>query len=115
MVMHNIAVIAGDGTGPEVVAEGLKVLKKVSAMHKFEYKLTPFDCGGERYLKTKKTITEQEIDQLREFDAIFLGAIGHPEVKPGILEQGILLKVRFALDQYINLRPVRLYNKAFVR
>jgi 3-isopropylmalate dehydrogenase len=111
--MHTIAVIPGDGTGTEVVNEGLKVLKKVSALYKFKYSLTTFDCGGERYLKTEKTITDEEIEQLKKFDAIYLGAIGHPEVKPGILEQGILLKTRFALNQYINLRPVRLYNDAF--
>jgi 3-isopropylmalate dehydrogenase len=72
-----------------------------------------FDYGGERYLKTGKTIDEKELDNLKKFDAIFLGAIGHPDVKPGILEQGILLKTRFGLDQYINLRPVRLYDSRF--
>ncbi len=111
--MHNIAIIPGDGTGPEVVAEGLKVLEAVSKIYNFEYKTKTFDCGGERYLKTKETITDAEIEELKTFDAIYLGAIGHPDVKPGILEKGILLKTRFALDQYINLRPVSLYNKDF--
>ncbi|MDD5136869.1 MAG: 3-isopropylmalate dehydrogenase [Candidatus Omnitrophica bacterium] len=110
---YKIAVIGGDGTGPEVVAEGLKVLKAASKKFGFDYKEEMFDYGGERYLETGKTITDQELEGLKKFDAIFLGAIGHPGVKPGILEQGILLKTRFALDQYINLRPVKLYNSAF--
>lgn len=110
---YNIAVIGGDGTGPEVVAEGLKVLKVVSNKFGFSYDTTMFDYGGDRYLKTGKTISDDELEGLKKFDAIFLGAVGHPDVKPGILEQGILLKTRFALDQYINLRPVKLYNEAF--
>ncbi len=111
--VYNIAVIPGDGTGPEVVREGLKVLKAASKKFGFKYIEKVFDYGGERYLKTGKTVTEKELAGLKKFDAIFLGAIGHPDVKPGILEQGILLKTRFALDQYINLRPVKLYNAAF--
>ncbi|MFH1189162.1 MAG: 3-isopropylmalate dehydrogenase [Candidatus Omnitrophota bacterium] len=110
---YKIAVIGGDGTGPEVVAEGLKVLKASSKKFGFSYSQELFDYGGERYLKTGKTIDDKELDNLRDFDAIFLGAIGHPDVKPGILEQGILLKTRFALDQYINLRPVKLYDPRF--
>lgn len=110
---YNIAVIGGDGTGPEVVAEGLKVLKAASKKFGFKYTTTEFDYGGERYLKTGKTVTDEELANLKKFDAIYLGAIGHPDVKPGILEQGILLKTRFALDQYINLRPVKLYNAAY--
>ena len=111
--VYKIAVIPGDGTGPEVVAEGLKVLKAASKKFGFSYKDEIFDYGGDRYLKTKKTITDRELANLKKFDAIFLGAIGHPDVKPGILEQGILLKTRFSLDQYINLRPVKLYNENF--
>ena len=111
--MYKIAVIGGDGTGPEVVAEGLKVLKAASRKFGFSYTQEAFDYGGERYLKTGKTIDDKELDNLKAFDAIFLGAIGHPDVKPGILEQGILLKTRFALDQYINLRPVKLYDSRF--
>ena len=108
--MKRIAVIPGDGTGPEVIAEGLKVLKAVASKTGFEYETETFDFGGDRYLRTGETIPESAIENFREnFDAIYLGAIGHPEVKPGILEQGILLKLRFALDQYINLRPVKLY------
>lgn len=113
MKNYTIAVIPGDGTGPEVIAEGLKVLKAASEKFGFGYKEKVFDYGGERYLKTGKTITDKELTDLKKFDAIFLGAIGHPDVKPGILEQGILLKTRFGLDQYINLRPIKLYNTAF--
>ena len=110
---YKLAVIPGDGTGPEVVKEGLKALKAASKKFNFSYKEEVFDYGGERYLKTGKTITDKELAALKKFDAIFLGAIGHPDVKPGILEQGILLKTRFGLDQYINLRPVKLYNSAY--
>lgn len=106
---YKIAVIPGDGTGPEVVAEGIKVLKAASCKFGFKLEFTPFDFGGERYLKTGETLPDSAIAEFRKFDSIYLGAIGHPDVKPGILETGILLKARFALDQYINLRPVKLY------
>jgi 3-isopropylmalate dehydrogenase len=106
---YDIAVIAGDGTGPEVINEGLKVLKAVAASEGFGLTFHPYDFGGERYLKTGETLPDAAIEELRGYKAIFLGAIGHPGVKPGILEKGILLKLRFALDQYINLRPVVLY------
>src|SRR4030043_185981 len=107
--MYKIAVIPGDGTGPEVVAEGLKVLKAVSEKFKFKYELEYYGLGGERYLKTRETLPDSVLNELKQVDAIYLGAIGHPDVKPGNLEQGILLKIRFQLDQYINLRPVKLY------
>jgi 3-isopropylmalate dehydrogenase len=107
--MYKIAIIPGDGTGPEVVAEGVKVLKAVSETSGFKCQIEWFDLGGERYLKTKEILPDSVLNELKQMDAIYLGAIGHPEVKPGILEQGILLKIRFQLDQYINLRPVKLY------
>ena len=107
--MHKIAVIPGDGTGPEVVREGLKVLEAAAATTGFDFKTEEFDYGGERWLATGETLPEGAVDELKKFKAIFLGAIGHPDVKPGILEQGILLRLRFDLDQYINLRPVKLY------
>jgi 3-isopropylmalate dehydrogenase len=107
--MYKIAVVGGDGTGPEVVREGLKVLEAVNGKFGIKMKYTHFDYGGERYLRTGEVLPETAADDLRKFDAIFLGAIGHPDVKPGILEKGILLKLRFELDQYINLRPVKLY------
>ncbi len=99
---YEIAVIPGDGTGPEVVAEGLKTLASVAAKYNFECQLTTYDIGGDHYLATGETISEQQLESLNQKDAVFLGAIGHPDVKPGILEKGILLKTRFALDQYIN-------------
>jgi 3-isopropylmalate dehydrogenase len=107
--MFKIAVIPGDGTGPEVTAEALKVLNTASLKFDFQYETTEFDFGGERYLRTGEVLPDGAIDELRGFDSILLGAIGHPDVPPGILEKGILLKTRFELDQYINLRPVRLY------
>ncbi|MBI4698733.1 MAG: 3-isopropylmalate dehydrogenase [Nitrospirae bacterium] len=106
---YNIAVIPGDGTGPEVIAEGIKVLNAISGKAGFRLDLTYFDFGGERYLKTGETLPAGSVDELKKYDAIYLGAIGHPDVKPGILEKGILLRLRFELDQYINLRPVKLY------
>jgi len=111
--MYKIAVIPGDGTGPEVVREGLKVLDAVGKKYNFKYETKIFDFSGERYLKTGKTVDDADIAELKQYTAIFLGAVGHPDVKPGILETGVLLKLRFALDQYINLRPVKLYNSAF--
>jgi 3-isopropylmalate dehydrogenase len=106
---YKIAVIPGDGTGPEVIAEAVKVLKTAANKFKFKADLTTFDFGGERYKRTGETLPDSAVEDLRKFDAILLGAIGHPDVAPGILEKGILLKARFELDQYINLRPVRLY------
>jgi 3-isopropylmalate dehydrogenase len=108
-IVYKIAVMPGDGTGPEVVAEGLRALKAASEKFGFKYQLEHYDVGGERYLKTREILPDSVLKELKEMDAIYLGAIGHPEVKPGILEQGILLKIRFQLDQYINLRPVKLY------
>ena len=110
---YEIAVVPGDGTGPEVVAEGLKTLEAAAARYNFDCQLTTYDVGGDHYLATGETISDQQLDSLNQKDAIFLGAIGHPDVKPGILEKGILLKTRFALDQYINLRPVKLYEGVY--
>ncbi len=107
--MYKIAVMPGDGTGPEVTVEAVKVLKAAADKFGFKVDLTEFDFGGERYMRTGETLPDSGVEELRQFDSILLGAIGHPDVAPGILEKGILLKARFALDQYINLRPVRLY------
>jgi len=105
-----IAVLPGDGTGPEVVREALKVLKAISTKENFQYTTEEHDFGGDRYLKTGHIIDDNDLANLRDnYDAILLGAVGHPDVKPGILEKGLLLRTRFALDQYINLRPVKLY------
>jgi 3-isopropylmalate dehydrogenase len=106
---YKIAVLPGDGTGPEVVAEGLKVLEAAAAKHDFKLDLTHYDLGGERYLKTGEILPDSALEELKQFDSIYLGAIGHPDVAPGILEKGLLLQLRFELDQYINLRPVKLY------
>jgi 3-isopropylmalate dehydrogenase len=110
---YNIAVIGGDGTGPEVIGEAVKVLD--AAAQKFSLKLhyTPYDLGGQRYLRTHEAMPDSVVAELGKFPAILLGAIGHPEVKPGILEKGILLRLRFELEQYINLRPVKLYDERF--
>ncbi|MDA3793170.1 MAG: 3-isopropylmalate dehydrogenase [Elusimicrobia bacterium] len=107
---YKIAVIPGDGTGPEVIREGLKVIDAVSKKYKFNIKYDRYDYGGQRYIDTGKILSDREAEDLKKYDAIYLGGIGHPDVKPGILEKGILLKLRFDLDQYINLRPVKLYE-----
>ena len=109
MASYNIAVMGGDGTGPEVADEAVKVLKVAAEKFGFSVNLTDYDLGGERYMRTGETLPDSVVEEFRKFDAILLGAIGHPDVKPGILEKGILLKARFELDQYINLRPVRLF------
>lgn len=106
--MHKIAVIPGDGTGPEVIREGLKVLRAVADKKKINYELVHYDLGGDRYMKTGELLPDYVVQELKKCHAIYLGAIGHPDVKPGILEKGILLAMRFELDQYINLRPVKL-------
>ncbi|MBM3334164.1 3-isopropylmalate dehydrogenase [Candidatus Sumerlaeota bacterium] len=106
---YKIAVIGGDGTGPEVTREAVKVVKAAAAKFGFKLDLTDYDFGGDRYLRTGEVLPDFAVEQLRKHDAILLGAIGHPDVKPGILEKGILLRLRFELDQYINLRPVKLY------
>ena len=107
--MYKIAVLPGDGTGPEVVNEGLKVLAAVAEKEGIKYETTNYDLGGERYKKTGEILPDSVLEELKCFDSIFLGAVGHPDVKPGILEKGLLLKLRFSLKQYINLRPVKLY------
>jgi 3-isopropylmalate dehydrogenase len=107
--VYKIAVIPGDGTGPEVTAEAVKVLGVAAQRCDFGCDTISFDFGGDRYLRTGEVLPEGIVDELAQFDAILLGAIGHPDVKPGILEKGILLRLRFDLDLYINLRPVKLY------
>jgi len=106
---YDIAVIPGDGTGPEVVAEGIKTLEAVSRKCGVDFRFRDFDIGGAQYLKDGALLPDDTIEELRDVDAIFLGAIGHPDVEAGILEREILLKLRFELDLYINLRPVVLF------
>ncbi|MBI5251634.1 MAG: 3-isopropylmalate dehydrogenase [Desulfomonile tiedjei] len=106
---YSIAVIPGDGTGPEVIREGRKVLQAAAALYGFSLEFNEVDVGGERYLKTGEILPDSVVRELSGAHAIYLGAIGHPEVAPGILEKGILLRLRFELDLYVNLRPVKLY------
>jgi len=113
MNSYNIAVIGGDGTGPEVTREAIKVLDAASKKFGIKLNYANYDFGGERYLRTKEVLPDNAAEELRKFPAILLGAIGHPDVKPGILEKGILLRLRFELEQYINLRPVKLYDERF--
>ena len=107
--MYRIAVIPGDGIGPEVTREALKVLEAVAKRFGIEYQTKEYDYGAKRYLKTGEVLPEGATEELKSFDALLLGALGHPDVQPGILERGIILYLRFALDQYINLRPVKLF------
>lgn len=109
MKTYKIAVLPGDGTGPEVIREGCKVIDAAAEKFGFKLEKTTYDLGGERYLRTGEVLPNSVLAELKGFDAIYLGAIGHVNVKPGILEKGLLLKLRFDLDQYINLRPVKLY------
>lgn len=107
---YNVALLPGDGTGPEVLTEGIKVVQAACQKFGFTMKFTKYDLGGERYKRTGEVLPDSVVNELRQHDAIYLGAIGDPDVKPGILEKGILLRLRFELDQYINLRPVKLYE-----
>ncbi len=107
--MKKVAVIPGDGIGRETVPEALKILHALALPIEFE----EFPYGGEHYLRTGTALTDDDLDALKEFHAIFLGAVGDPRVKPGILEQGILLKLRFHFDMYINLRPAKLLDARF--
>ena len=109
MKHYKIAVVPGDGTGPEVIAEGMKVLNAAERKFGFTLDATTYDVGAGRYLATGEILPDSVLKEFRGHDAMFLGAIGDPRVKPGILEKGILLRMRFELDQYINLRPIRLY------
>ena len=109
MKTYKIGIMGGDGTGPEVTVEAVKVMDAAAAKFGFKIEKTDYDFGGERYMKTGEILPDGAVDELKKQDAILLGAIGHPDVKPGILEKGLLLRMRFELDQYINLRPVRLF------
>ena len=109
MKTYDIGVVPGDGTGPEVTAEAMKALKALSEAGGPQFNLTYYDVGGDRYISKGELLPDSVISELRQMNAIFLGAIGHPDVKPGILEKEILLKLRFELDLYINLRPVILF------
>ena len=109
MASHRIAVIPGDGIGPEVVSEGLRVLERVASHHGFEIKTTRFPFGAEHFLRSREVLPDAAFSEIRGHDAILLGAIGDPRIEVGLLEFGIIARLRFDLDLYVNLRPVRLY------
>jgi 3-isopropylmalate dehydrogenase len=109
MKTYKIGIIAGDGIGPEVMREGLKVLQAIAAQDGFAAELVEYPYSGEYYLKTKELVPERVIDEWRTLDAVLLGAIGHPDVEPGLVERSVILGLRFGLDLYINLRPIKLY------
>lgn len=107
--MYKIGVLPGDGVGPEIIVEGLKVLKAACEKKKVKYELANYDFGGARLIKTGELLPDSAIEEFRKLDAIYLGAVGHPDVKAGVIEKGLLLRIRFELEQYINLRPVVLF------
>ncbi len=108
-ISYKIATLPGDGTGPEVINEGVKVIKATAQKFGFSIDFDTYDWGGTRYIEQGSIMPDNAAEILKTYDAIYLGAIGRPDIAPGILEKGILLKLRFDLDQYINLRPVKLY------
>ncbi|HSD59071.1 MAG TPA: isocitrate/isopropylmalate family dehydrogenase, partial [Methanotrichaceae archaeon] len=105
---YKVPVIPGDGIGPEIIAEGCKVLEAAADKYGFSIDWIEFPLGAEHYLKTGELVGEETLKELSLHRAIYLGAIGDPRVKPGVLEKGVLLSMRFYLDQYVNLRPVKL-------
>jgi 3-isopropylmalate dehydrogenase len=109
MTTHHIAVAPGDGTGPEVIAEAVKVLHVAADVFDFGIETTEYDLGGERYLRTGETLTGTDLEGFKQCDSILFGAVGHPDVPPGVLEQDIIIRIRRELDQYINLRPIKLH------
>ncbi|HNX40730.1 MAG TPA: isocitrate/isopropylmalate family dehydrogenase, partial [Methanothrix sp.] len=105
---YTVPLIPGDGIGPEIIAEGCKVLEAAADKHNFSLNWKEYELGAEHYLKTGELVSEETLKELSSYPAIYLGAIGDPRVKPGILEKGVLLTMRFYFDQYVNLRPVKL-------
>src|SRR5215207_2655048 len=110
MATHRIAVIGGDGIGPEVTAEAIKVLRAAGV----ELDTVDYELGGQRYLRDGEILSDSTLDELRAFDAILLGAVGTPDVPPGVIERGLLLKMRFSLDLYVNQRPFTAPGHDFV-
>jgi 3-isopropylmalate dehydrogenase len=110
MKTYKIAVLGGDGIGPEVAAEAVKVLQKVQDGFRLEF--TDFPHGADHYLKTGELVSDESFEKIRRFDSILLGALGDPRVQTGILERGILFRLRFGLDLYVNLRPIKLYSES---
>ena len=109
MKTHTIGILPGDGIGPEVIREALKVLDAVQTIDGFRLERVDYPYSGEHYLRTKELVPERVIDEWRSLDAVLLGAIGHPDVEPGLVERSVILGLRFGLDLYVNLRPIKLY------
>ncbi|OGO80069.1 MAG: 3-isopropylmalate dehydrogenase [Chloroflexi bacterium RIFOXYD12_FULL_57_15] len=112
MKTYNIGVLGGDGIGPEVTAEALKALRTVMKDGGFDCNFIEYPYSGTYYLKTKELVPDRVIDEWRSLDAVYLGAIGHPDVETGLVERSVILGLRFGLDLYINLRPIKLYAAA---
>jgi 3-isopropylmalate dehydrogenase len=110
MTSYKIGVLGGDGIGPEVTAEGLKVLKEVAALEDVRYELVDYPYSSEHYLTTGELVPDEVIEEWGTLDAVLLGAIGHPDVEPGLVERSVILGLRFGLDLFINLRPIKLYS-----
>ena len=111
MTSYNVGLLPGDGIGPEVTREGLKVLKAVAELEGAQVNLVDYPYSGEYYLKTKELVPDSVIDEWRTLDAVLLGAIGHPDVEEGLVERSVILGLRFGLDLYVNLRPIKLYSE----
>ena len=111
MTSYNVGLLPGDGIGPEVTREGLKVLKAVAEVEGLQFNLVDYPYSSEYYLKTKELVPDSVIDEWRTLDAVLLGAIGHPDIEPGLVERSVILGLRFGLDLYINLRPIKLYSE----
>ena len=108
MTQYKVPTIGGDGIGPEIVSEGQKVIDAAGEVFGFDVDWTPYPLGADHYLETGELVSDATIKELGNYKAIYLGALGDPRITPGILEKGILLKLRFAFDQYVNLRPIKL-------
>jgi len=109
MKTYNIGYLPGDGIGPEVAAEGVKVLRAAMKTNGFDCNFVEYPYSGEYYLKTKELVPDRVIEEWKGLDAVYLGAIGHPDVEPGLVESSVILGLRFGLDLYVNLRPIKLY------
>jgi tartrate dehydrogenase/decarboxylase / D-malate dehydrogenase len=108
MKVHNLGLLPGDGIGPEIIAEGKKVIEAAAEIEKFKINWKEFPYGADHYLATKELLPEEGLKEMGKMDAIYLGALGDPRVQPGVLEKGVLLALRFYFDQYVNLRPIKL-------
>jgi len=110
VVTYKVSVLPGDGVGPEVISEGIKVLDAASEFCNFEFEWTRFPFGADHYLNTGELLPEEALKEMSRQKAVYMGAVGDPRVPPGVLERGILLKLRFYFDEYVNLRPIQLFD-----